>query len=114
MKKAILFFFVISLTSLLSLSAQAPEIPQATAKDNVFKITVGFHCANGKKLLETKLMEIKGVTAVVADLETKIVTIEHNSEIASTKSLVEAIETIGYSTEFSNPNKPIKKACNHH
>lgn len=118
MKKAILFLFLLSITSLLSLTAQTvtsqvPVTPAATTKNNVFKVKVGFHCANGKKLLEAKLSEVNGVTKAVADVETKIVTIEHNSEIVTTQALVEAIEKIGYLTEYSDPNKPINKACSH-
>lgn len=118
MKKTILILFVLCITSLISLTAQTvttqvPVIPVATAKNNVFKVKVGFHCANGKKLLEAKLSEVNGVTKVVADVETKIVTIEHNSELVTTQALVEAIEKIGYLTEYSDPNKPINKACSH-
>lgn len=118
MKKAILFLFLLGITSVFTLTAQTvttqvPVIPEATAKQNVFKVKVGFHCPNGKKLLETKLSEVNGVTKVNADVETKIVTIEHNSEIVSTKALVEAIEKIGYFTEYSDTTKPIQKACSH-
>lgn len=77
------------------------------------KVKVFFHCANGKKLLEARLAELDGVIDVNADLETKVLSIKHNTKVITKEGLVEAIEKIGYLTEFSDPNKKIKKACSH-
>lgn len=84
-----------------------------TDKDPVLKVKVFFHCANGKKLLETRLAEVDGVVDVNADLETKVLSIKHKTAVITKEGLVEAIEKIGYLTEFSDPNKKINKACSH-
>lgn len=78
-----------------------------------FKVKVFFHCANGKALIEKKLGEIKEIESVVADLETKIVTVTYNSGSLTHEKIIEYIEGIGYYTEFSDQTKPIKKACSH-
>jgi len=84
-----------------------------TAKSEEIKIKVTFHCANGKALLEKELMKETGVTSVVADLETKVVTIAYESGKQNKEKLVAAIEKIGYTTEFTKEGTEIKKACTH-
>jgi len=85
-----------------------------TAKDTeTLKVKVFFHCPNGKKLLETKLSGAEGVQSVVADLETKVVTIIYDPQLLNQEKLVDMIEQIGYYTEFSDKDKKINKACSH-
>jgi len=103
-KIALMFLFLIGVGSVQA---------QVTAEPVVFKVKVFFHCANGKALLENRLGALKGVESVVADLETKVVSITHDPEVITKEKLIELIEQIGYLTEFSDPNKQIKKACNH-
>lgn len=111
MKKFVPLFMIITLVFFFAgtqVSAQA-----SNDKDSVLKVKVFFHCANGKKLLETRLAEVDGVVDVDADLETKVLSIKHKTAVITKEGLVEAIEKIGYLTEFSDPNKKIKKACSH-
>lgn len=77
------------------------------------KIKVNFHCANGKTLIEKELVKETGVKEVVADLETKIVTIKYVDGKTNRDKLVAAIEKIGYTTEFTKDPSGIKKACSH-
>ncbi len=77
------------------------------------KIKTGFHCPNGKALLEKELIKVEGVTNVVADVETKIVTINYVEGKTNREKLVKAIETIGYATEDTKSTTTIKKACSH-
>jgi copper chaperone CopZ len=77
------------------------------------KIKVFFHCENGKALIEKELVKETGVKTVVADLETKVVTISYNPAATDQDKLVLAIEKIGYRTEFTPENKEINKACSH-
>ena len=77
------------------------------------KIKVGFHCPNGKALIEKELIKATGVTSVVADLETKIVTINYIEGKTNKDELVKAIEKTGYTTEYTQPNTTIIKACIH-
>ncbi|NSW46181.1 MAG: heavy-metal-associated domain-containing protein [Bacteroidales bacterium] len=77
------------------------------------KIKTFFHCANGKALIEKELVKVDGVMNVVAELETKIVTIHYDATKQNKESLVKAIEKIGYLTEFSSKDAKINKACSH-
>ncbi|HOY31985.1 MAG TPA: heavy-metal-associated domain-containing protein [Bacteroidales bacterium] len=77
------------------------------------KIKTGFHCPNGKALLEKELKKVEGVTSVVADVETKIVTINYVDGKTNREKLVKAIEEIGYATEDTQAGTNIKKACSH-
>ncbi|MCK9612543.1 MAG: heavy-metal-associated domain-containing protein [Bacteroidales bacterium] len=77
------------------------------------KIKVGFHCPNGKALIEKELIKSTGVKEVFADLDTKIVTVKFVEGQTNKDELVKAIEKIGYTTEFTKPGTPINKACSH-
>jgi copper chaperone CopZ len=77
------------------------------------KIKVFFHCVNGKALIESELVKEAGVHQVLADLETKVVTISYNPAVTDQQKLVAAIEKIGYKTEFTPEDKTINKACTH-
>ncbi len=86
---------------------------QTATEPVTFKVKVQFHCANGKALLEGRLGALKGVNSAYADLDTKVVTIEHDPSVITQEYLIDIIEKIGYYTEFTDPNKPIKRACSH-
>lgn len=111
-KKSMTNFFksilVILTISLFSLSVVAQEVKTAD-----FSCKVEFHCANGQKLLETKLAEVTGITSFVVNLETKVIDFKFNPDVISKDGIVAEIEKIGYYTEFSNKEKEIKKACSH-
>lgn len=77
------------------------------------KIKTFFHCVNGKALIEKELKKVDGVMNVVADVETKIVTIQFDAAKQNKESLVKAIEKTGYLTEFSDKDAKINKACSH-
>lgn len=111
MKKVVKVSLILSLVLFFVATKVSAQVPND--KEQVLKVKVHFHCANGKKLLEARLADLNGVADVNADLETKVVTIKHNTEVITKEGLVEAIEKIGYLTEFSDPNKKIKKACSH-
>ena len=111
MKKTTQLFMILSLIIFFIGTKVSAQVDND--KEQVLKIKVHFHCINGKKLLEARLADLKGVNDVSADLETKVVTIKHNTEVINKEGLVEAIEKIGYLTEFSDSNKKIKKACSH-
>ena len=87
----------------------------ALAQDNLASCSIKtkFHCANGKALIEKEMVKVEGVKEVVADLETKVVTIKYDEKVINKDGLVAAIEKIGYFTEFTPESKPINKACSH-
>ncbi len=84
-----------------------------TTKTDEIKIKVGFHCPNGKALIEKELAKEDGVVKVFADVETKVVTINYNPQKQNKDKLVAAIEKIGYTTEFTKKDAVIQKACSH-
>jgi copper chaperone CopZ len=104
---AIIFGAVLILSFTISGYAQT----KANIKET--KIKVFFHCPNGQALIQQELPKEPGVQSVVADLETKIVTITYDASLTDQDKLVAAIEKIGYSTEFTQEGKPINKACTH-
>ena len=77
------------------------------------KIKVNFHCANGKALIEKELVKEVGISKVVADIETKFVTISFDGNKINREAINLAIEKIGYTTEFTPKDKKINKACSH-
>lgn len=99
---------ILSLVMLISFSACAQK-----AEVKEIKIKTNFHCPNGKALLEKELIKETGVKTVVADVETKIVTITIEAGKTDQDKLVAAIEKIGYTTEFTKEGTEIKKACTH-
>jgi copper chaperone CopZ len=84
---------------------------QADAKEA--QIKTFFHCPNGKALIEKEVAKEPGVQKVVADVETKIVTITYDPEVTDQDKLVAAIENTGYRTELTPEEKKKKKACSH-
>jgi periplasmic mercuric ion binding protein len=82
-------------------------------KTEEIKIKVTFHCANGKAMIEKELVKEDGVSSVIADLETKVVTIKYDPSKQNKEKLVAAIEKIGYETEYSKKDTNIKKSCTH-
>jgi len=77
------------------------------------KVKVDFHCPGGKARIEDGLKKVDGVISVVADLETKIVTVVYDGDKLNKDKIVEAIEKIGHRTEFSKPETTVKSACSH-
>ncbi|MEI6765286.1 MAG: heavy-metal-associated domain-containing protein [Bacteroidota bacterium] len=77
------------------------------------KIKTGFHCPNGKANIETEIVKEPGVKTVVADLDTKIVTIVYDVDKTNQDKLVAAIEKLGYRTEYTPAGTTIKSACTH-
>ena len=84
-----------------------------TVKTEEIKIKAGFHCPNGKALIEKELVKEDGVTYVLADVATGVVTIKYDPKKQNKDKLVAAIEKIGYTTEFSKKDAVIRKACSH-
>ena len=108
MSKTALNFLMLPMLLLLSISVMAQT---GTTKEA--KIKTGFHCPNGKANIETEIVKEPGVKSVVADLETKIVTIVYESDKTNQDKLVAAIEKLGYRTEFTPAGTTIKSACTH-
>jgi copper chaperone CopZ len=105
--------FFRSIVLLIAVTALSFSLSAQDGRAGDFSCKVDFHCANGKKLLETKLAEVPGITSFVVNLETKVIDFKFDPEVISVKGIIAEIEKIGYYTEFSDKNKEIKKACSH-
>lgn len=107
---------IVSISAILILffcSHQLQAQNTASSTDTL-SVKVFFHCANGKALLEKRLGALHGVSSAYADLETKVVTVIHDPAVITREKILEIIEDqIGYTTEFTDPDKTIKKACSH-
>jgi copper chaperone CopZ len=86
----------------------------ANVDESTIKIKTEFHCNGGKTKIESEISKIDGVISVVADLETKIVTIKYDSAKLNKDKLVEAIEKTGHKTEFTKEGTKIKSDCGSH
>jgi copper chaperone CopZ len=107
MKKTALKLLMLPLLMLLCGSLMA----QTATKEA--KIKTGFHCPNGKANIEESILKEPGVKVVVADLDTKIVTIVYEVDKTDQDKLVAAIEKLGYRTEYTPAGTTIKSACTH-
>jgi copper chaperone CopZ len=83
----------------------------AQKKVSELKVKTEFHCAGGKATIESEIGKLQGVKSVVADLETKVVTIQYDPAKQNQESLVAAIEKTGHKTELSKPDAVIKSGC---
>jgi len=106
---------IISISALVLLFMCSGQLnAQTTANDSgTLNVKVFFHCPNGKALLEKELGALEGISSVEAALDTKIVTVVYEPTVISRDKILLAIEEVGYRTEFTDPDKVIKKACNH-
>lgn len=75
------------------------------------KITVDYHCPQGMTFVKKGLMKVDGVTSVVADLETKVVSVKYVDGQTNREKLVETIEQMGYATEDSKTDAILRKNC---
>jgi copper chaperone CopZ len=99
-------FFLLALTVFFITGSFAQ-----VAKTETVKIKTGFHCPHGKAMLEKELLKLDGITAVTADLETQIVTIQFDVAKQNKEKLITEIEKIGFETEFTKEGTEVKKAC---
>jgi len=85
---------------------------QTSVTTSELKVKTEFHCNGGKNKIETEIAKLDGVSSVVADLETKIVTIVYDPAKQSKETLVAAIDATGHMTEFSKTE--VKSTCGSH
>lgn len=118
--KNVFKFFTLAMFLFITIGASAQSnVAPAGSKDTqtdlaVYNIKVMFHCANGKALLESELVKKRGVVAVVANLETKIVDVTYNTKLTTPDAIKEYIHQIGYLVEGDPADTKLNnKACSH-
>ncbi len=87
---------IFTLLSLVMLSAQAQDKVPKTEK---VEIKTSAICGQCKDRLETNIGYEKGVTNVVLDLETKVLTVEYKTTKTDKEKLKKAVSKIGYDAD---------------
>ena len=100
MKK--LFLLTIALFFAVVLQAQ-------TIKEVVFTTEPEIECQNCVKKIKDNLRFEKGVKAINPDLDTKLVTIQYDSEKTNPDNLIKAFAKIKYKATVVEPKKEVEK-----
>jgi len=90
----------ILLVAAIMLLANSFGMAQKPAKTEEIKIQTDLDCASCKKKIEDYMAFERGVTAVSADVPTKIVTIEYRPNRTDEEKLIAAIKKLGYKAEI--------------
>jgi periplasmic mercuric ion binding protein len=91
--KKIMFLITVMLLAVSASLAQKPA-----GKEEV-KIQTNLDCEMCKKKIEDYMAFEKGVTAINADVSSKIVTIEFRTKRTDEQKLIDAIKKLGYEAE---------------
>ena len=94
MKKLVLLVFA----AFLAVLANAQ-----TRQEVVFKTEPDIHCESCVSKIKNNIRFEKGVKAINPDLETKLVTIQYDSEKTDVEKLQKAFKKIGYKTTVVVP-----------
>ena len=100
MKKLILLAFALFLAVL----TQAQSI-----KEVVFTTEPDIHCESCVNKIKNNLRFEKGVKAINPDLQTKLVTIQYDSEKTNPENLIKAFAKIKYKATVVEPKKKDKE-----
>ena len=100
MKKLILLAFALFLAVL----TQAQSI-----KEVVFTTEPDIHCESCVNKIKNNLRFEKGVKAINPDLQTKLVTIQYDSEKTNPENLIKAFAKIKYKATVVEPKKELEK-----
>ena len=100
MKKLVLLTFALFLAVL----TQAQSI-----KEVVFSTEPDIHCESCVNKIKNNLRFEKGVKAINPDLETKLVTIQYDSEKTNPENLIKAFARIKYKATVVEPKKETEK-----
>lgn len=70
-----------------------------TNQKNTFKVS-DMHCPSCPKLIQMDLEDTNGVISVDANLETKLVTVEFDSDKLNSEDLIKIIKNSGYTAQL--------------
>jgi len=87
------------LTAAIMLLAISAVMAQKPSNREEVKILTNLDCDVCKKKIEDYMAFERGVTAVKADVPTKVVTIEYRSNRTDEEKLIAAIKKLGYEAE---------------
>lgn len=102
------------LTLVLSIIFVNIAAAQDSAEIKEIKFKANVECNNCKAKIEKNMAFAKGVKAVDADVETKIVTIKYKADKTTPKDIETELKKCGYGAELVTSNSSCSKKCNSH
>jgi periplasmic mercuric ion binding protein len=89
--------------------AAGTSLAQRPANREEVKIQTNLDCDACKKKIEDYMAFERGVTAIKADVPTKVVTIEYRANRTDEDKLVGALKKLGYEAEVIEESEPEKE-----
>ncbi|MBE0661322.1 MAG: cation transporter [Bacteroidales bacterium] len=99
----------IMLLAAVIIMAAGTTLAQKPSGKEEIKIQTNLDCEACKKKIEDYMAFEKGVTAIKADVPTKVVTIEYRTNKTDESKLVAAIEKLGYKADVIEESGEEKK-----
>ena len=96
--------FLLAFALFLAVLTQAQSI-----KEVVFTTEPEIHCESCVNKIKNNLRFEKGVKAINPDLNTKLVTIQYDSEKTNPENLIKAFAKIKYKATVVEPKKEVEK-----
>lgn len=110
MKIKIFALFVLIFVIFLNIHESTAQV-KGNTNNSEFKLKVFFDGNKAKSLIEKELIKEPGIVKVTADLASKTITVIFNGKISDRIKINEAIEKMGFETEFTPKNKKLNKTC---
>lgn len=85
------------------------SLAQRPSNKEEIKIQTNLDCEMCKKKIEDYMAFEKGVTAINADVPTKVVTIEYRKNRTDEDKLLSALKKLGYKAEVIEDSEPEKE-----
>jgi periplasmic mercuric ion binding protein len=93
----------------VTLLAASTSLAQKPSNREEVKVQTNLDCEMCKKKIEDYMAFEKGVTAIKADVPSKVVTIEYRSNRTDEDKLVAALKKLGYEAEVIEESEPEKE-----
>lgn len=89
-------FQAIMAAVVILVNTEGKSMAQRPSAREEVKIQTDLHCESCKKKIVDYMTFEKGVTAIAADVDSKVVTIEYRTNRTNEEKLVKALEKLGY------------------
>jgi periplasmic mercuric ion binding protein len=97
------------LLAAVTLLASSTSLAQKPSNKEEVKVQTNLDCDACKKKIEDYMAFERGVTAIKADVPSKVVTIEYRSNRTDEDKLVAALKKLGYEAEVIEESEPEKE-----
>jgi copper chaperone CopZ len=99
----------IMLMAVVMFLAAGTSLAQKPSNKEEVKVQTNLDCDECKKKIEDYMAFERGVTAIKADVPSKVVTIEYRSNRTDEDKLVAALKKLGYEAEVIEESEPEKE-----